>query len=227
MPSSGSSKAAIIVAGGVGFRMGTTIPKQFLLLSGETVLAYSLRAFHGFDKNMRLIVVLPKENIDLWRELSAELALKIPHEIVAGGEERFYSVQRGLEHIKSEELVAVHDGVRPLVSQQTIARVFDAAAEHGAAIPTVPVVDTLRQLSDSGSQWVDRAKYIRVQTPQCFRTEWLREAYAQEFSPDFTDDASAVESCGYKMHLVDGNPDNLKITGPEDLHMAEALLAQQ
>ncbi len=227
MQSAGASRAAIIVAGGVGFRMGTTIPKQFLLLHGKPVLSYCLRAFYEFDPNLRLIVVLPKEHIDLWKEVGKEISLEIPHEIVAGGEERFFSVRNGIQELKDETLVAVHDGVRPLVSAQTIERVFNAAEEHGAAVPVLPVTDTLRQISDADSKWVDRSQYVRVQTPQCFKVADLRAAYDQPFSSEFTDDASVVEKAGMAIHLVKGNPENLKITGPEDLPVAEAFLPQQ
>ncbi len=226
MKATGKSRATIIVAGGAGFRMGTTIPKQFLLLAGEPVLAHTLRTFHHFDSTMRIILVLPKEHLDLWRELVKQVDLQVDFDLVAGGEERFFSVRNAIENLGDEDLVAIHDGVRPLVSQSTIQRTFESAEMHGAAVPVVAVVDSLRQVFDHSNQQVDRTSFVRVQTPQCFRADWLRKAYQQPFSKSFTDDASVVEKLGHRIHLVEGNNENLKITGPEDLRIADAYMAK-
>lgn len=222
-----SPRATIIVAGGSGLRMGADIPKQFLLLNRLPVLAQTLRVFHNFDAEMRLIVVLPEDHFSHWQALCKKHNIDVPHELVEGGEQRFHSVQNGLKMLSDETLVAVHDGVRPLVSKDTIERCFAAAAKHGAAIPVIEVSDTLRHKTESSSAWVNRSDYVRVQTPQCFKTDVIVRAYQQDFSDNFTDDASVVEKSGHEVDLVAGNNENLKITSPADLHLAEALMAQQ
>lgn len=222
---SGISKAVIIVAGGSGKRMGAAIPKQFLQLAGKPVLQHTIEAFYQFDKDISIILVLPEDHISHWKALCVKHQFELPHQIAIGGTERFHSVKNGLELLDREVLVGVHDGVRPLVSAEAISRCYLAANENGAAIPCVPVSDTLRKISGAQSHWVNRAEFVRVQTPQCFRTDLLRAAYNQEFSKDFTDDASVVEKTGHAISLVKGNEENIKITGPADLVIAEALLA--
>lgn len=224
MKTTRTSRAAIIVAGGSGVRMGADKPKQFLDLAGKPVLLHTLMAFYRCDPEIRLIVVLPEEHFSHWNKLYSESGVEVPHSLIAGGSERFYSVKNGLGLLQSETLVAVHDGVRPLVSTETIEAVFSAAETHGAAVPTVPVVDTLRRVADNDSHWVNRAEYLRVQTPQAFQTDLLKRAYDQLFSPDFTDDASVVEKLGHAVTLVSGNEENIKITSPVDMEIAAALL---
>lgn len=224
---SGILKAVIIVAGGSGKRMGAAIPKQFLLLANQPVLQHTIQAFHQFDGHINVILVLPEDHISHWKALCEKYQFELPHQIAVGGNERFHSVKNGLQLLNAEQLVGVHDGVRPLVSQNSIVRCFEEAFQTGAAVPCVPVSDTLRKVNGTQSQWVNRAEYVRVQTPQCFKTDLLMSAYNQPFSKDFTDDASVVEKAGYQVTLVKGNEENIKITGPADLVIAEALLAAQ
>ncbi|MBS1937812.1 MAG: 2-C-methyl-D-erythritol 4-phosphate cytidylyltransferase, partial [Bacteroidetes bacterium] len=162
-------RSAIIVAGGSGRRMGAPVPKQFLLLGGKPVLCRTIGAFHRFDPAMQLIVVLPENGIEQWRVLCAEHGIRIPHAVVAGGAERFHSVRAGLKEVRHDGLVAVHDGVRPLVSTGLIGRCFAAAERHAAAIPVLPVNSSVREVRGEGSRAIDRAALRMVQTPQCFR----------------------------------------------------------
>jgi 2-C-methyl-D-erythritol 4-phosphate cytidylyltransferase len=173
---------------------------------------------------MQLILVLPAIQIDFWKNLCQKHNFSLPHQIVEGGNARFYSVKNGLQNIKIPSLVAIHDGVRPLVSEETIAHCFEAAENFDAAIPVVDLVDSIRQLTENGSQSVDRSAYKLVQTPQVFDAELLIEAYKQDFSPLFTDDASVVEAFGRNVKLVEGNRENIKITTAFDLELAEILL---
>ena len=211
-------RTALIVAGGKGLRMGSELPKQFLPIGGKPVLMHTLEAFHRFDKRMQLILVLP-------RELCETHGFNIRHEIADGGETRFHSVKNGLALINGiGGMVGVHDGVRPFVSQEVIARCFREAAVRKAVIPVIDVVETVRHLTGSGSETVNRNDYKLVQTPQVFDADLLRRAYEQEFTPFFTDDASVVEAMGVPVHLVEGNRENIKITTPFDLKVASALL---
>ena len=218
------TKTAIIVAGGKGMRMQTDIPKQFLEIHGRPILMHTLEAFYRYDASIQLILVLPSIQQGFWLELCKKHDFNLPHQIVPGGHTRFNSVQNALEHIRISGLVAVHDGVRPLVSVETISRCFNEAEKHGAAIPVVDLVDSIRQLTDAGSQSVNRTNYKLVQTPQVFNSEILIKAYKQDFSTRFTDDASVVEACGEEIKLVAGNPENIKITTAFDLKLAEILV---
>ena len=218
-------RTALIVAGGKGLRMGSELPKQFLPIGGKPVLMHTLEAFHRFDKRMQLILVLPREKQGFWRELCETHGFNIRHEIADGGETRFHSVKNGLALINGiGGMVGVHDGVRPFVSQEVIARCFREAAVRKAVIPVIDVVETVRHLTGSGSETVNRNDYKLVQTPQVFDADLLRRAYEQEFTPFFTDDASVVEAMGVPVHLVEGNRENIKITTPFDLKVASALL---
>jgi 2-C-methyl-D-erythritol 4-phosphate cytidylyltransferase len=215
---------ALIVAGGKGLRMGRDLPKQFLLLGGRPVLMHTLSVFHAADAETGLILVLPEEHKNYWKQLCAEYQFDIPHIIADGGSTRFESVRNGLARIEGEGLIAVHDGVRPMVSPELIRACFQAADKSGAVIPVNSVVESLRKLENQTSQAVDRSEYVSVQTPQVFRSEWLRAAYGQEFSDLFTDDASVVEAAGYPVSLIQGERENIKITTPMDLLLAEQLL---
>ena len=218
------SKIAIIVAGGKGERMQADIPKQFIELQGKPVLMHTLEVFRRYDASVQLILVLPSVQFGFWNELCRKHNFTLTHQVVAGGQTRFQSVKNGLEAVKAPALVAVHDGVRPLVSVETIARCFDEAAKRDAVIPVVDSVDSIRQLTENGSQSVDRTAYKLVQTPQIFNSEILKKAYEQDFSPLFTDDASVAEAIGVKIHLVEGNRENIKITTEFDLRIAEILI---
>ena len=218
------TKIVLIVAGGKGERMNTDIPKQFLEIKGKPILMHTLDVFQSFDSNMKLILVLPEIQIDFWRELCAKHNFTLQHQIAAGGQTRFHSVKNGLEAVDSPALVAVHDGVRPLVSIETIARCFEAAGKYDAAIPVVDLVDSIRKVSENDSQSVDRNAYKLVQTPQIFDADLLKKAYEQEFSASFTDDASVVEALGTTIHLVEGNRENIKITTEFDLKIAGTIM---
>lgn len=220
-------RQAIIVAGGNGTRMKTEIPKQFLSLCGKPIVMHTLETFHRFDHQIELIVVLPEELISFWEKLCVEFHFKIPHITVSGGKERFYSVKRGLQFAKPNALIAIHDGVRPFVSKETLERCFFAAKTYGNAIPTTSLVDTIRKINQSESEIVDRAQLRAIQTPQVFQSSTILKAYEQVFSPTFTDDASVAEANGEKIHLVEGNIENIKLTTPFDLLIGEAFLQQQ
>ncbi len=218
-------RSTIIVAGGVGKRMATPVPKQFLLLHGKPILCHSIAAFHRYYPTMQLVVVLPKEQILAWEALCKAHDFAIPHTVVAGGAERFHSVREGLKRVQHEGLVAVHDGVRPLVSTALISRCFAAAEEHGAAIPVVPVSSSVREVHGETSKAVDRSALRIVQTPQCFSVPVLRKAFELPYNPTFTDEATLVERTGITVHLVEGEECNIKVTTPLDLRMAEVLMA--
>jgi 2-C-methyl-D-erythritol 4-phosphate cytidylyltransferase len=217
-------KSVIIVAGGSGKRMGTETPKQFLLLKSKPILMHTIARFYEFDTSIEIVVVLPKKHISTWRQLCTHHNFDIKHIIVEGGSERFYSVKNGLDVINHTGIVAIHDGVRPLVSKETIIRCFNKAEVTGAAIPVMPVVESLRRLDGEKSFSVNRSEYVTVQTPQCFNIELIKKAYQQNFSTTFTDDASVVEKLGPSVSLVEGNIENIKITTPQDLILAENLI---
>jgi len=217
-------KFAIIVAGGSGSRMATEIPKQFLELNGKPILMYTIQVFYNFDPEIELILVLPETQQEFWRNLCLKHSLLIPHRIATGGETRFHSVKNGLELIDGEGIVFIHDGVRPLVNRQTIERCFETAQKSGNAIPVLPVSESLRKLDGNQNISVDRAQFFSVQTPQTFQTEQILTAFRQDYDPEFTDDASVAEKAGFKIVMVEGNRENIKITNPIDLILAESLL---
>ncbi len=222
-------KYAIIVAGGKGERMGENVPKQFLELAGKPILMHTIEKFYQTFPQTKIILALPENQIDFWEELCYKYGFtKIPHQIVAGGKTRFHSVKNALVLVKETGIVAVHDGVRPLVSTATITNCFAQAEKSGAAIPVVDVVDSLRFVSkqEQTNKAVARSCYKNVQTPQCFKSELLLEAYEQDFDESFTDDASVVEKLGHSIELVQGNIENIKITSPIDLIVAEDLLSR-
>ena len=216
-------KHIIIVAGGKGLRMGGDIPKQFLPICGKPVLMRTLEAFHAYDASMRLILVLPVSQQAYWKQLCEEYQFDLVHEIANGGETRFHSVKNGLALVKEDGLVGVHDGVRPFVSQEVISRCYEEAVSLKAVIPVIGVVETVRHLTEEGSETVPRDQYKLVQTPQVFDVALLRRAYQQEYTDLFTDDASVVEALGEKVYLVEGNRENIKLTTPFDLKLAELL----
>ena len=216
-------KHIIIVAGGKGLRMGGDIPKQFLPVCGKPVLMRTLEAFHAFDASTHLILVLPVSQQTYWKQLCEEYQFKLEHEIADGGETRFHSVKNGLALVKEDGLVGVHDGVRPFVSQEVIARCYEKALTLRAVIPVIGVVETVRHLTGKGSETVPRDQYKLVQTPQVFDVVLLKQAYEQPYTELFTDDASVVEALGEEVHLVEGNRENIKLTTPFDLKLAELL----
>jgi 2-C-methyl-D-erythritol 4-phosphate cytidylyltransferase len=217
-------KIALIVAGGSGSRMNTGVHKQFLLLKGYPLLMHTINVFFRYDQQMRIIVVLPEAQIPTWDKLCREHNFIISHEIKPGGETRFHSVKKNLDAISNHCLVAVHDGVRPLVSETTIDRCFQAAFKFGNAVPCVEIPETMRKLNAHGNEQVDRANFRLIQTPQVFESSILKNAYLQDYQKHFTDDAGVVESLGHAIHLVEGNPENVKITYQKDLIMASSFL---
>ena len=222
---------AVIVAGGSGTRFGAQMPKQFLELGGKPVLMRTIEAFEQTlgSGDREIIVTLPAVQMDLWQELCERYAFAVPHRVVSGGETRWHSVKNALDSIgdiADVDVIAVHDGVRPLASVDLINRVLDAARRDGAAIPVVPLNDSVRQVDGDDSRALDRSSLRAVQTPQVFDARLLLKAYEQPFDPTFTDDASVVERAGHKVELVEGDPSNLKITRPMDLALAEYLLNQ-
>ena len=223
-----SKHTILIVAGGRGTRMGGPQPKQFLELAGRPVLMHTLEAFDRWDASARLIVVLPEDQIDTWKRLCEAHVFGRIHRVVAGGETRFHSVRNGLGAVASDGLIAVHDGVRPLVAPSVIAACFAAAADGGTAVPVVPVVESVREVdADGGSRPVDRTRLRVVQTPQVFRADVLRAAYCLPYDPRFTDDASVVEASGVAVRLVPGHRENITLTTPMDLLLAEQLIRQE
>lgn len=219
-----TKNCCIIVAGGNGSRMGTELPKQFLCIGGIPVLMHTIRNLYNFDRTLQLILALPSDEILNWNELCRQYHFEIQHQLIAGGDTRFQSVKNGLSLASDCELIAVHDGVRPLVSHETLARCFRCAAEYGAAIPVLPANESVREGNMSKSITVDRSRYFLVQTPQVFKASILKESYNQTWIPEFTDDASVVENAGIAVQLVMGNRENIKITFPEDLQIAELFL---
>jgi len=217
-------RSCIIVAGGNGSRMGTELPKQFLRVRGIPVLMHTIRNFHDFDPSIQLIVVLPADEIDNWKELCRQHHFDIPHLLIAGGDTRFQSVKNGLSLVDDSELIAIHDGVRPLVSHETLNRCFTGAEETGTAIPVLPANESVREGTMNSSAPVDRSRYFLVQTPQVFKASLIQESYKQPWIPEFTDDASVAEHSGIRVHMVMGNRENIKITFPEDLRIAELFL---
>ena len=215
----------IIVAGGKGERMGGPSPKQFLQLNDTPVIFHTLQRFINYNPAIQIIVVVHPEYLDFWADLCSLCQFNTTVTLVSGGKERFYSVRNGLEVIEgSNGIVAVHDAVRPLVSEGTIERSFNAALAFGAAVPVMPVVDSVRVVNGTENHPVDRTRYRLVQTPQCFEINLLRDAYNQDFRLTFTDDASVVEAFGHPVQLVEGNRENIKLTTPVDMIIAESLL---
>jgi 2-C-methyl-D-erythritol 4-phosphate cytidylyltransferase len=218
------NKYALIVAGGAGSRMNTGIPKQFLELNGIPVLMHTISAFHTCDKNISIILILPENVTDLWKELCKQYNFTISHKIAFGGETRFQSVKNGLSLINDEGIVFIHDGVRPLISSPTIKNCYKTALKKGNALPVVPLTESVREVTGHRNRSVDRSRFYLVQTPQTFRVSLIRKAYQQDYSDSFTDDATVLESCGTDIYLVEGNRENIKITYPEDMIIAEALI---
>lgn len=215
----------IIVAGGSGSRMDASIPKQFLELNGKPILMHTIKAFFQNKYQPKIILVLAKADELYWSELVTTHQFTIPHQVVLGGKERFDSVKNGLAYISDKNsIIAIHDAVRPLVSQKTISDCFKTALAKGNAIAAILSKDSVRSLKNGLSMALNRSEIYLVQTPQTFQYHQLSNAYEQEFSVNFTDDASVIEKAGFQINLENGDQFNIKITFPEDLIIAEALL---
>lgn len=217
-------RTTIIVAGGSGKRLGGPVPKQFQVVKGRPLLMWTIEAFHRYDQAMPIKLVLPEEHFGIWKALCIGHHFFINHQVVAGGEQRWHSVKAGLQTVEGDCLVAVHDGVRPLVSTDLIWRCFDAAHQQAAAIPVVPVVPSIRETTAEGSRALDRSRLLAVQTPQCFHTDLLRKAFEQPYDAAFTDEATLVERLGVKVTLVEGEDNNIKVTTALDMKVVELLL---
>lgn len=216
----------LIVAGGKGIRMGGDIPKQFLPIGGVPVLMRTMDAFYAYNQDIQIILVLPHDQQAFWLDLCRKHHFERPYRIADGGETRFHSVKNGLALVETPALVGVHDGVRPFVSSDVIRRCYAEASQKHAVVPCVNVVETLRHVQEERSVTVPRDEYRLVQTPQVFDATLLKKAYEQPYSPQFTDDASVVESMGMVVSLIEGNRENIKITTPFDLKIASALLEE-
>lgn len=221
-------KYIIVVAGGKGLRMGGEVPKQFQVIGNKPVLMVTLERLHAIDPAMQLVLVLPAEQFDLWKEMCRQYEFAVPLLLTQGGATRFHSVQNGLAQVDDidEALVGVHDGVRPFVSQRVIDDCFREAWIHGAAIPMIDLQDSLRHIvgADGVTEVVPRDRYRLVQTPQVFRLSLLRSAYSQRYVEAFTDDASVVEAMGERVYAVEGNRENIKLTTPFDMMVAKTII---
>ncbi|ANE52812.1 2-C-methyl-D-erythritol 4-phosphate cytidylyltransferase [Flavisolibacter tropicus] len=218
-------KYAIIVAGGVGTRMESATPKQFLLLHDKPVLYYTIRTFLEAYDDLKIILVLPEDYTDMGREIIDAYFDYNRIQITAGGETRFHSVKNGLRLLDEDGIVFVHDGVRCLLTTELIHRCYEKALENGSAIPVVPVKDSVRLLSGESNEAIERNRVVLVQTPQTFHSRILLPAFEIDYKERFTDEASVVESFGLKIELVGGEENNIKITRPIDLVAAESLLS--
>ena len=216
----------IIVAGGKGLRMGSDIPKQFLPIGGKPVLMRTLERFREYSADLHIILVLPEAQQAYWQELCGKYDFKVKYQLANGGQTRFHSVQNGLALVPddAEGVVGVHDGVRPFPSIEVIKNCYETARTAKAVIPVIPVVETVRHLEGDSSVTVPRGDYRLVQTPQTFDIQLLKAANHQPYNDGFTDDASVVESYGHAITLVEGNRENIKITTPYDLKIAEVLI---
>ncbi len=214
-------KNALIVAGGKGERMNADIPKQFLLLNDLPILMHTLNAFTDFDKR---ILVLPQSQIENWKTLCGEYNFALKHMLVAGGINRFGSVKNGLRKVDEGSIVAIHDGVRPLISKNLTNKLIATTKKGIGVVPVVPVKDSLRKVDGNNSKAVSRSSLYKVQTPQCFFASTIKDAYKQNFSLFFTDDASVLESNGGKIIAILGEGKNIKITTKEDLRIAEVFM---
>jgi len=217
-------KYALIVAGGLGKRMDTDLPKQFISVAGLPILMHTLTRFYKYDHKLEIILVLPVSHVSTWTRLSLEFNFDVPHRLVSGGTTRFQSVKNGLNSIEGPGLVAVHDGVRPVINPELIRSAYNTASERGNAVLSVPLKDSIRRIKADGTIAENRGDFMIIQTPQVFDVEELKEAYNVEFSDSLTDDASVAENYGLRINLIEGDNQNIKITSLEDLFIAETLL---
>ncbi len=218
------TKIVIIVAGGKGLRMGEKLPKQFLLANNLPVLMHTINSFVNTFSDISIILVLPKEHVPYWENLCNDYNFNVNLKIAEGGETRFQSVKNGLKLAINNSIIAIHDGVRPLVSKAIIKECFNKAEKLGNAIPAISIFDSVREINESDSKIVDRNNYKIVQTPQVFKSEILQKAYDLPYNNKFTDDASVVEELGEKINLVEGNRENIKITTKYDLEIFKSFL---
>ena len=218
---------AIIVGGGTGSRMQSDIPKPFLLLNGKPVIMYTIEAFYNSDLHPEIIIVLNVDFHQYWEDLCKLHNFNLPHTLVKAGRQRFFSVKNGLKFAKGSSIIAIHDAVRPLISNNLITSAFKEAGNKGSAIPAIAATDSVRQKSGNSSFVLNRNDILFVQTPQAFTNKILEKAYKQNFRLEFTDDASVVEKSGVSLNLIKGETKNIKITYPEDLIIAQVYLKEK
>ncbi len=217
------NRTAIIVAAGSGSRMNANIPKQFMELNGKPILMHTIQRFHEYDPGIFIILVLPENEIETWNALLKKYTFSIPHTIVKGGIKRFHSVKNGLEILSEHCIVGIHDGVRPLCTPVLIRRCFDEAEKNSNAIPAIHITETVREVTNEENSVIDRKNLRIIQTPQCFDSILLKKAYQNSEAENFTDDAGAFERDGNKIHLIEGEKNNIKITVMDDLLIASSL----
>lgn len=226
---------AIIVAGGKGTRIKSKVPKQFIELAGYPVLMHTINTFHAYSSGITIILVLPEDDLGTWQALCKKHDFNIPVIVQSGGDTRFQSVKKGLDKIVTDGLVAIHDGVRPLVSADIIRTSFHLASIHQSAVAAVPLKDSIRMLNPdsaaggpgNGTTAMDRSRFRLIQTPQTFSVQLIKQAYCLEEDPALTDDASVAERWGHQVVLFEGSYENIKITTEEDLVVAEAILKKK
>jgi 2-C-methyl-D-erythritol 4-phosphate cytidylyltransferase len=215
---------ALIVAGGKGTRINSKLPKQFIGLNGKPILLHTLEAFFEYSRDITVVLVLPENEFGIWESICQQYNVRYPLVLQKGGETRFQSVKNGLDKMEGDGLVAIHDGVRPLVSADLIGASFRLAAVHGSAVAAVRLKESIRETDQDTTKAVDRSRYRLIQTPQTFHLSLIKKAYQQKEDPSLTDDASVAERAGHKISLFEGSYENIKVTTPEDLVIAEALL---
>ena len=211
----------IIVAGGLGVRMGTSTPKQFLCINNKPILMHTIQKFYNYNNLINIIIALPNEHFSTWENLCLKYNFNIKHTIISGGDTRYQSVKNGLKAISSKGLIAVHDAVRPLVSTNLIAKCYNEALKNDNAIPCIGVSETIREIDENTSKQLNRNNIKLIQTPQVFDSEMLQTAYKSKFKNNFTDDASVIERAGFKLNFIEGEKQNIKITTDLDLKLAE------
>ena len=222
-----SIEYALIVAGGKGTRIKSKLPKQFLELNGLPILMHAINAFVRYSNSVRIILVLPEDDFDIWHSLCEKFNFTVPIILQRGGESRFQSVKNGLDKIEGDGLVAIHDGVRPLVSEDIIGASFRLAAVHQSAVAAVRLKESIRMTDQDNTKAMDRSRFRLIQTPQTFQVELIKKAYQQKEDVSMTDDASVAERAGHIISLFEGSYENIKITTSEDLIVAEALMKQR
>src|SRR5258705_2223242 len=215
---------ALIVAGGKGTRVKSEVPKQFIELNGKPILLHTIEAFLKYSPALSIILVLPEKDFITWEVIGEKFNFNTPLILQKGGETRFQSVKKGLDKIQGDGLVAIHDGVRPLVSADLIGASFRLAAVHGSAVAAVRLKESIRVTDQNNTKAVDRSKFRVIQTPQTFNLQLIKKAYQVKEDPSLTDDASVAEKSGHVISLFEGSYENIKITTAEDLIVAEALL---
>ncbi len=218
-------QSIVISAGGSGKRMQAGMPKQFIELKAKPILQWTIEKFRSYNPDIFMVVVLPMDQIKHWKDICEQKGYTIDYEIAVGGKERFHSIKNGIKFCDPKSVIGIHDGVRPFVSIDTIKRSFESAAKTGSGIPCLSINESVRWSDGNSSKHVDRSQFKLVQTPQCFQGEILFEAYRQDYIETYTDDASVVENMGVQVSLVEGNSENIKLTRPEDLRIADLYLA--